>query len=159
MKTCPECLSEIPEPAEVCYNCTNRIEGRECPACMSLLKPGARKCKWCGHEFEKASRVAEFEPFTISADFLGTFFLRHRFLTQKIQLNREKIIITTPGLFGLSSRDEEIPWQKVAGFDYRSGIIWDLVQIETRGQSASVMSCLGKRDGERIRAILQQLEQ
>ncbi len=47
---------------------------------------------------------------------------------------------------------------QIAGFDYRSGIFWDQVTIETRGQSSSKMTCLDKPDGERIRQMLQDLE-
>ena len=70
----------------------------------------------------------------------------------------EKIVISTPGIFNLSKQEEEIPWRKVAGFDYRSGIFWDQVTVETRGQSASQMPCLAKSDGKRIRQVLQTLE-
>ena len=55
-------------------------------------------------------------------------------------------------------QEEEIPWAKVAGFDYHSGIFWDSVRIETRGQSSSTVPCLGKSDGQRIRRLLQELE-
>ena len=75
-----------------------------------------------------------------------------------MSLTEEKIVISTPGLFNLSRQEEEIPWRKVAGFDYRSGIFWDQVTIETRGQSSSKMACLTKPDGKRIRQVLQQLE-
>ncbi len=54
---------------------------------------------------------------------------------------------------------EEIPWHKVAGFDYLSGIFWDRVRIKTRGQSSTELPCLAKSDGKRIREVLQQLEQ
>ncbi len=77
---------------------------------------------------------------------------------QTIVLSEEKITISTPGVFGLSTHEEEIPWKKVAGFDYRSGIFWDMVRIETRGQSSSAVPCLTKPDGARIRSVLQQLE-
>ena len=77
---------------------------------------------------------------------------------QTISLTQEKIVISTPGPFNLTRKEEEIPWRKVAGFDYRSGIFWDQVTIETRGQSSSRMMCLAKADGARIRDVLQTLE-
>ncbi len=63
-----------------------------------------------------------------------------------------------PGPFNLTRKEEEIPWRKLAGFDCESGIFWDQVTIETRGQSASKMSCLDKSDGQRIRQVLHDLE-
>lgn len=100
----------------------------------------------------------DFEPFTVEARRFATVLQRGRFLPQTIHFTREKIVISTPGPFKLSSHEEEIPWRKVAGFDYRSGIFWDRVTVETRGQSSSTMPCLSKEDGRRIRAVLQQLE-
>ena len=100
----------------------------------------------------------DFEPFSVTAELLPTILQRGRLLCQKITLNQEKILISTPGVFNLSKQEEEIPWKKVAGFDYRSGILWDQVTIETRGQSSSRMPCLAKSDGARIRQVLQELE-
>jgi len=90
----------------------------------------------------------------VVAGFLPTLLQRGRFLCQTMSLTREKIVISTPGVFNLSKQEEEIPWKKVAGFDYRSGIFWDQVTIETRGQSSSRMAGLAKADGERIRNTL-----
>lgn len=101
---------------------------------------------------------ADFEPFTVEASRAATVVQRGRFLPQTIYFTRDKIIISTPGPFNLSRQEEEIPWRKVAGFDYRSGIFWDRVTIETRGQSSSTMPCLAKPDGQRIRAVLRALE-
>jgi hypothetical protein len=158
MKSCPECLSEIPQDAAFCRCCGERIAGKRCPDCGSRCWDAARKCRWCSHEFESPAAGPEFEPFSVTARFLPTVLQRGRFLRQRIDLSREKIVVSTPGLFGLSRRDEEIPWKKVAGFDYRSGIFWDTVTVETRGQSSSAIPCLSKEDGARIRSVLQQLE-
>jgi hypothetical protein len=89
---------------------------------------------------------------------LPTLILRFRLLPQRIKFTTEKIIITTPGFFGLSKYHEEIPWHKVAGFDYRSGILWDQATIQTRGQTSASISCLNKNKGEEIRNLLQNLE-
>lgn len=67
--------------------------------------------------------------------------------------------IAAPVSMMTSEKAEEIPWHKVAGFDYLSGIFWDRVRIETRGQSSTELPCLAKSDGKRIREVLQQLEQ
>jgi len=158
MKSCPDCLSEILEEAAVCRHCGERVKGERCPDCGSLCRPEARKCRWCGHEFRAAGARMDFQPFSVKAALLPTILQRGRFLCQSIRLTREKIVISTPGIFALSRREEEIPWKKVAGFDYRSGIFWDSITIETRGQFPSTMPCLAKRDGKRIRQVLQQLE-
>ena len=158
MKSCPECLSEIPDGAVCCAHCGERVLGKRCPECCTVIANESRKCRYCGFEFQPAAPRVELEPFSVNASLIPTMLLKGRFLTQSIQLTQEKIVISTPGFAGLSKREEEIPWKKVAGFDYRSGIIWDVVRIETRGQSSSVVSCLPKATGQKIRSILQQLE-
>lgn len=100
----------------------------------------------------------DFDPFTVQARLLPTVLQRGRFLSQTVRFTREKIVISTPGPFNLSRQEEEIPWRKVAGFDYRSGIFWDRVTVETRGQSSSTMACLAKEDGQRIRRMMRQVE-
>jgi hypothetical protein len=158
MKACPECLSEIPAAAAVCRFCGERVEGKRCPDCLVNVAEGAIRCRWCGHTFEAAATDLDFESFAVTARVLPTILQRGRFLPQRIRLSKDKIVVSTPGLFALSERDEEIPWHKVAGFDYLSGIFWDRVRIETRGQSSTDLPCLSKSDGRRIRQILQQLE-
>ncbi|GGW85815.1 hypothetical protein GCM10007391_19270 [Alteromonas halophila] len=64
----------------------------------------------------------------------------------------------TPGLFGLWRDSDEIQWSKVAGFSYRTGIFWDRIDIETRGQKPSTILGLDKSDGETLRNVLQKLE-
>lgn len=158
MKNCPDCLSEIPAEAQFCRFCGERVEGKPCPACGVRNWSDAALCRWCGHQYEARRSPVQFEPFKVSARFLPTILQRARFLCQTITLTEEKIVISTPGVFNLSKQEEEIPWRKVAGFDYRSGIFWDQVTIETRGQSSSKMPCLAKPDGRRIRQVLQDLE-
>ena len=158
MKTCPDCLSEIPESAAFCRFCGERVEGRRCSACGVRNWPEATVCRWCGHRFARQRTEVPFEPFTVIAKGLPTFLQRGRFLPQRLAVTAEKIILSTPGLFNLSRQEEEIPWPKVAGFDYKSGIFWDQVTIETRGQSSSTIACLAKADGQRIRQVLQALE-
>jgi len=159
VKSCPDCLAEIPAAATFCRHCGERVEGTPCPDCGSRNGPEASVCRWCGHRWERAGgRGEDFEPFEVTASLLPTVLLRGRFLRQTILFTREKIVIATPGVFNLSRQEDEIPWRKVAGFDYRSGVFWDRVQIETRGQSSSGIGCLDKEDGERIRQVLQELE-
>ena len=159
MKTCPDCLSEIHQAATFCQHCGERVEGKPCPQCGVRNWQDAIVCRWCGGRYGGTrARVHHFEPFEVTADLLPTIVQRGRFLAQTMHLTPEKIVIRTPGPFRLSLKEEEIPWNKVAGFDYRSGIFWDQVTIETRGQSSSKMTCLAKPDGQRIRQILQDLE-
>lgn len=158
MKSCPDCLSEVPDGAAFCRHCGERIEGVRCPACGSRNWSEARRCRWCGHRLEQAGGPVDFEPFEVTGEPIPTLLQRGRFRPQVLSLTQEKILIRTPGIFNLSQREEEIPWRKVAGFDYHSGIFWDSVTIETRGQSSSTVPCLSKSDGERIRRVLRQLE-
>jgi ribosomal protein L40E len=158
MKACPDCLSEIPREAPFCRHCGERVEGRRCTACGARNWDEATLCRWCGSRLEAEVDPVELEPFTVAARRLPTFLQRGRFLPQVMELSREKIVVSTPGPFGLSEREEEIPWSKVAGFDYRSGIFWDQVTIETRGQASTTVPALGKADGQRIRQVLRELE-
>lgn len=158
MKTCPDCLSEIPAEAAVCRHCGERVEGKRCGECGARNWPEALVCRWCGNRFAPAGHHLDFESFEVTARLLPTMLFRGRFLVQSVVLTREKILVRTPGMFDLSRQEQEIPWAKVAGFDYHSGLLWDRVRIETRGQSSTSVGCLAKEDGERIRELLQELE-
>lgn len=159
MKHCPDCLSEIPDAAAFCRFCGERVEGKGCAQCGVRNAPDAQVCRWCGHRYGgNRQRLQHFEPFEVTASLLPTFLKRARLLPQIIQVTAEKLVISTPGLLNLTHQEEEIPWNKVAGFDYKSGLVWDEITIETRGQSASKVPCLAKPDGERLRQVLQALE-
>ncbi len=158
-RECPECYSEIDGRATVCRHCGERIKGTRCPACLAMNADGARLCRWCSTKLATASASRKLSAFTIKADAIGTLLVRQSFHPQVAAFTQDKIVITTYGLFGLTSSNEEIPWEKVAGFKHHSGLIWDQVQIETRGQSSAVISCLSRADGARIKQVMQGLEQ
>jgi len=157
---CPFCKSSLSAGAEVCAACGERVIGKACGDCLALCPHEAKKCRWCGFEFKRAAAntPASFEPFQIVADPLATLLIRLRLLPESIRFSEEKVIVSTPGFLRLWTNDNEVPWNKVAGFDYRSGIFWDMVVIETRGQKPTLIRCLAKKDGERVRAILRDLE-
>ncbi len=158
-KICFECISLISQAAKVCKFCGSRIEGKLCTDCYSICHSNSKKCKWCGKHFRKdATKDIHIKSLNVASSFWGTLFVRQSIFPQKIRLNNEKIVITTLGFLGLSSNDEEILWEKVSGFSYKSGIIWDHIWIETRGQTSAVISSLYKEDGKKIRKILQSLE-
>lgn len=159
MKTCPECLGEVAAAAKICRHCGRRIEGRRCPECAEMADERATKCPCCGHNFARQQRIAEVEPFSAKAALLPTILLRGRLIPQEIQLTPEKILIQTHGFFWLSRTDEEIPWEKIAGYHYHSGWFWDSVEIQTRGQKANEMGCLPKQQGMKIKELLERMKE
>lgn len=159
LQNCPECKSAIPKDAFVCPVCTQRIQGTRCPDCLAFSPEGVKVCRYCQHKFKAdVVEMNNFRPFQVKAEAMATLLLNHSFFPQKAQFFNDKIIITSYGFLGLSSHDEEIPWEKVAGFTHRSGIFWDAIAIETRGQSATSISCLKKDDALKIRNVLQAME-
>ena len=154
VSTCPECRGEIPADASVCRHCTRRLSGRQCALCLEFSKPEARVCSCCRANLIRQKAVAEFEPVSIPASVIGSIFLRGRFIPQRIQLLPDKVVISTWGRFWLSRKDEQIPWEKVAGYELRAGLLWDKLEIETRGQSSNTITCLRKSQSRRIKAIL-----
>ena len=99
----------------------------------------AVKCPCCGHSFARRERIAKVEPFSAKADMLPTIILR--------------------GRFWLSRTDEEIPWEKIAGYHYYSGWFWDSVEIQTRGQKANKMTGLPKAQGLKVKEILERMKE
>lgn len=156
-KNCPECISEIPAEARVCAQCGERVEGVRCDECLALSPEQARRCRWCGTRM-RTTVERELEPFEVTASLAATVLLRFSLFPQRAMFGPDKIVIRTFGFLGLTSSDEEILWEKVAGFTHRNGLLWDLVTIETRGQTPAMISCLSKEDSQRIRSVLQGLE-
>ena len=113
----------------------------------------------CGHSFAREKKSAAIEAYVAKAALLPTLLLRGRLIPQEIALSAEKIVIQTWGFFWLSRTDAEIPWEKVAGYHYHSGIFWDSVEIQTRGQKANSISCLPKTSGERVKEILELMKE
>lgn len=155
---CRECLGDVVEGASRCHHCGEVVAGEECPDCLSQVKTQARVCRWCGHRFKRATQKLAVAHREIKAQILPSFFFRFRLLPQEVEITEEKLIIRAPGMFHLWVDEDEIPWNKIAGFNYRNGIIWDRVTIETRGQQSSTITGLAKQDGVELRDILQNLE-
>ena len=159
MKSCPDCCAEVPDQAGVCQACGRRIVGKQCPECAEVSKLEARKCHYCGHDFAREEKVAIIEPFSAKASLLPTFLFRGRLIPQEIDLSPEKIVIKTWGLLWLSHTDEDIPWEKVAGYHYHSGWFWDSIEIQTRGQKANSIGGLPKSFGHKIKDTLEGMKE
>ena len=170
-KRCSACLSEIPSQAEVCRACGTRLEGIQCGACRSFCPHGATLCRHCGsslerfHSLDRSSRpgdrsdaLAGLRTMVIEAELLPTLLLELSLNPQRVVVQPEKLTISSYSLFGLTARHEELPWEKVAGFSHRSGLFWDAIAIETRGQTAATISCLSKRNAGKLKRLLQSLE-
>lgn len=159
MRNCPECLSDLPEGAGVCRSCGRRVVGKSCPDCAELSKEAAIKCPHCGHSFARQAKVAMVEAYAAKAEFLPTLLFRGRLIPQEIHLSSEKIVIQTWGFFWLSHTDEDIPWEKIAGYHYHAGLFWDSVEIQTRGQKANHIAWLSKSSGIKIKEILERMKE
>lgn len=159
MKTCPECQSEIPDQAEVCCACGRRIVGRPCPDCAELSKPTARICRYCGHDFAREQKAAVIKPYSAKASFLPTLLFRGRLIPQEIHLASEKVVIRTWGFLWLSHTDEDIPWEKIAGYHYHSGWFWDGIEIQTRGQKANGIRGLPKPCGRIVKDTVERMKE
>lgn len=157
-KNCPECLSEIPLQANVCKFCGQRIEGQKCQECLSFSPEGATTCGTCGNKFKKRLKVNLARPLVITSKFIPTLFFEFNFAAQKASFSNDKIILSTPGFLGFTENKEEISWDKVAGFSHKSGVFWDNIYIETRGQTGVSIRCLDKDDSSRVKKVLQNLE-
>jgi hypothetical protein len=47
---------------------------------------------------------------------------------------------------------------KVVVFSHKSGIFWDVISIETHGQTAATITYLSRDNSKKIRDVLQGLE-
>jgi len=119
----------------------------------------ARKCHYCGHDFAREEKIAIIEPYRAKASFLPTLLFRGRLIPQEILVSPEKIVIKTWGFFWLSHTDEDIPWEKIAGYHYHSGWFWDEIEIQTRGQKANSIGGLPKPCGQKIKETLERMKE
>ena len=156
-KLCSECLSEIPKEAKVCRFCSSRLIGVECKKCKQVNRTGAELCAYCGSDFSSVSKKS-IEPFQIKSTLLGTILTQFNFIPQEANFDSDKVVVRTYGFLGLTSNDDEILWEKLAGFTHRSGLFWDAVGIETRGQSSAVIACLTRKNALKIIDTLRYLE-
>ena len=154
-KRCSACLSVMPRNAAVCRSCGTRVEGRQCDACLLLCPQGAKICCHCGSSLDV--RVVELQNFDldiIRADPLAKLLIEFGLHPQFVRISSEKLSIVTYSLFGLAENNEEVPWAKLAGFSHRSGLFWDSIKIETKGQTSAMISCLSKRNARQLKEVL-----
>lgn len=122
---------------------------------------GATVCHHCNASFEgvaDATAMQNITAHTFVASRTGNTLLNFSLVPTRAYVSPEKLIVTHYRMFGLVSHNEEIPWNKVAGFAHRSGLIWDAISIETRGQSGTVIAPLPKPEALALKAVLQRLE-
>ncbi|EKF76002.1 hypothetical protein A11A3_00870 [Alcanivorax hongdengensis A-11-3] len=156
-KLCFECGGEIAAAAQVCQHCHTRIDGLQCPQCANHNRPQARLCGWCQTPLVEDATVLDIEPRRFAASVAGCLLIRLSFLPQTIAFETDRLIVTTPALFGLTRSNEILRFEKIAGFSHREGLIWDMITIETRGQSGAVLMALGKEDAGEIAELLRRI--
>ena len=132
---------------------------RSAPSVVKFRKSLQKGAPIAATTLSARRRLPNIEPFSAKASLLATLFLRMRLIPQEIFLTPEKIVIQTWGFFWLSRSDEDIPWEKIAGYHYHAGWFWDSLEIQTRGQTANRIRCLQKPDGLRIKEILEQMKE
>lgn len=158
IKSCSECKAEIPADALLCQCCGEAVDGIRCEQCKSVVHKDAKICKWCGSQLLTEKVTKQSTTGFIKGEVLPSLLLRFRFLPHEVTIKEEKIVVRTPGLFRLWNQDDEIPWNKIAGFNYRNGIFWDQITIETRGQKGTSIVGLEKQQGQKLKSILESLE-
>ncbi|MCC4833432.1 hypothetical protein LMH66_12380 [Shewanella sp. 10N.7] len=154
---CPFCQSELNEGAIKCAHCHEYLSEHVCPDCYGTLPAGAKVCMHCRYRFSQISVDVGQLSMAFNTEVLASLLFRFRLLPQEIITDEDKITINTPGVFRLWNNTDEVPWNKIAGFNYRSGIIWDKVEIETRGQKPSVIIGLSKANSDELRRVLQSI--
>lgn len=159
---CTYCKLEIPDDSIKCAHCQEYINGDICTQCKSTIPKGAFICKYCNFktstESAKSIQSIKMPHLFLKGSRIPSVLFRFRLLPHEVNTDDDKITIHTPGIFRLWCNSDEIPWNKIAGFRYRNGIIWDKIEIETRGQKPSTIIGLSKTNGSRIRKALQSLE-
>lgn len=156
---CAYCKNDLNEGSLKCHHCLEYTSGLTCHKCHSSLPREAVTCKNCGATLKRAAnKTKKLQTLDFKCELLPTILFRGRLIPQEVETDIEKISVKAYGPFWLWCNTDEIPWNKVAGFSYRSGIIWDKIEIETRGQKPSVIVGIKKENGAKIRAILQDLE-
>lgn len=154
---CPYCKHQLHADALKCGHCLEYLSQHVCPDCQSSLPKGAVVCRHCHYRFSQIAISATELTMAFKAELIASVLLRFRLLPQEINTDVDKICINAPGLFRLWNNADEVPWNKIAGFNYRSGIIWDRIEIETRGQKPSVVIGLSKENSEQLRKVLQSI--
>lgn len=122
---------------------------------------GAAVCHHCTASFAAVHTAAAMENIpsrSFVANRLGNLLFNFSLVPTQAHTSPDKLVVTHYRLFGLVSSNEEIPWNKVAGFKHRSGLVWDAIAIETRGQSGALIAPLEKADARALKAVLQRLE-
>ena len=158
MKTCPKCVADIPDGAEVCHSCGNRVVGKPCPDCAELARHAANQCPHCGHSFAREQKIATVEAYTAKAAQLPTLLLRGRLIPQEIHLSSEKIVIQTWGLFWLSRTTKRSRGRRSPAITTTQDCSGTASRSRRAGRRRTDIGCLPKASGLKVKEILERMK-
>jgi len=136
MSECPHCLNDIHPLATICGHC-NRIakDHTTCPFCNEPISVKASHCPYCTNKIPNNSELAirSIES-SIQATRWGMFFggsITGIFFPSTLRITNGKIILKKWQFLGLRFTVQEIQVSRVASVEYKKGIFWGGIVIES----------------------------